>query len=346
MAQRLDISAVMVAVFKRIAAVSFIICISYVFVVAAVALFQLWGSPLSAFLYNLSFPWFLGLQVGCLACFMIYRIFHFSIMRGNSIALNIFGLCCALWAAIALSFNEFDGFGQSVLTGLEVMGICFPVIYLFLEFIYLAKPPLETAEITLKIKSEPPFFRRRYMIAAASVSLLLLLGCVIGQQISKTDKEFLRVYHALAVHPKLVEIKSLINRNAMLSEIGGVSAEVAGEINSPLEIVYIVWEEKYAKALEIEDKNRMSEVLALRLHEFRGAMNVYPGWDVWNKFKAHKMPYLFKSYPEAKRDYVPLLGFMRFNTTEGELQIMVKTPNLPRQNGGVFFQRIMAGEKP
>lgn len=321
--------------FKGLAALMLWGCITYIVTLFVLVFFELWGSPISAHMYVNSYPKFQYFATAALWVFCIYRIFYLSSRAGNSRSLDCLGIAGVITGIIALSClgKNPNLFGM----GLEELpSYLFAIFYLIAEGKYLLKGLDKSWQATARDSFGVSFFHRRYQFFAGICVISLIFAAIMGQQ--KYEQEFLRVHQALSVHPQLSEVKRLINNNALLDEIGAISKKISDDVNTKMEIVYLVLDGKNVKPLEVDDEAQMRQTRGLRLHQFHRGM-FYTDKDVWNKFRASKVPYLYQSYYAGTLDYVPLIGFMSFNTAEGELQVMVKTPNLHSDAHG-FFQRM------
>jgi hypothetical protein len=199
------------------------------------------------------------------------------------------------------------------------------VIYIIVEFetMFSIKNKKET-------EARDKFFQLRDAALAPVIVIVALAWAYAAQKVSIKDEEFLRVQHQLSRDFRTHNLKQLMNQDANLFDIGKISSQIASDINTPLEIIYLADNQGWITPLEVEDERENERVAGLKLSEFRRGIQAYPATALLNEFKSGDMPFLYKSYPMPGLNYVPLVGFIRLNTSQGKLLVMVKTPNLPR----------------
>ena len=336
MRQRSDISVNMVAIFKRIAAASFLLCVACAFAAVIIEIFQLWGSPFSAYLYNTDNRWFPLLQTICILTFITYRLFHFSIMRGNSTPLNILGFVYVLWCIPVLYLlPQSIGLGDAnpptkvivegglkvfALSWLEVAGTAFPILYLILEFIFQLKRPLNTAEIKEKLQAEPQFFSTRYLLTAFAGCLLLLLASGIGHQMAKKDTAFVNLYISMKNEPKLDAIKAKMVNNGSTQSFVDLIEDLKRSTDDEFDIIFLMTHGTYRAMLDLSSPKDSETLSQKTLHFIPGKLG-----DMWKEFQTSSRPWVMASFPVAKMKGVPVAGFMRFKTAHGDLLAMVQS---------------------
>jgi hypothetical protein len=335
MSQKLDISVLMVAVFKRIASASFLLCVASAFAAALIQMLELWGSPFSAYLYNTDNRWFPFLQMVCILTFITYRIFHFSIMRGNSTPLNILGFVYLLWLIpVFYLLPQSIGMGEAnppikiteedlrvfALDWLEVAGTAFPLLYLILELIFQLKRPWNKPEIKEKLQSEPRFFSRRYLVTAISGCVLLLLAAGIGHQMAKKDTAFINLYLSLKTEPKLDAIKAKMVNNASTKSFADLTNDLKQSIGDEFDIIFLMTHGTYGAMLDLSSPKDTETLSQKTLHFIPEKLG-----DMWKEFRTSSRPWVMARFPVAKMKGIPVAGFMRFKTAHGDLIAMVQS---------------------
>ncbi len=328
MSQKLDISVMMVAVFKRIAAASFLICVAGAFAAVIIGMLELWGSPFSAYLYNTNNLWFPLLQAVCVFSFIVYRIFHFSIMRGNSIAFNVLGFFYLLWGAASFYFAPqpierappHPASMSALPEWLEWASAGFFILYLVLEFIFQFKSPLKSPETKAKLQAEPRFFSRRYLVTAISGCVLLLLAAGIGHQMAKKDTAFINLYLSLKTEPKLDAIKAKMVNNASTKSFADLTNDLKQSIGDEFDIIFLMTHGTYGAMLDLSSPKDTETLSQKTLHFIPEKLG-----DMWKEFRTSSRPWVMARFPVAKMKGIPVAGFMRFKTAHGDLIAMVQS---------------------
>ncbi len=290
---------------------------------------SLWGSGLTQWLEYYGYYF---LSTYALVLFPVWRVClaaqkYPAIRSFNASAIS----SCILLAIIIVSFGTPDlrllgVIGTDFKYSMQLTAIvALYVIYIFVEF---------GAMFSIKNKktteSRDKLFQLRDAALAPFIVIFVLVWAYAAQKASIQDGEFLRVQHQLSRDLRIHNLRQLMNQDASLFDIGKLSSQIASGINTPLEIVYLVDDDGWIIALEVENERENERVLGLKLSQFRRGIKAYPANALLNEFKRGDMPFVYKSYPMPRLNYVPLVGFIRLDTSQGKLLVMVKTPNLPR----------------
>lgn len=303
----------------------------------AVQFANLWGSDLTVWLEHYGYFF---LSTYAVVLFPVWRVCLAARKYPDVWKFNVAAIsCCILLAIIGISFGTPDlrslvQLESDLKYSMQLTAIvAIYVIYIIVEF---------EAILSIKNKKVTEPQDRLFQLkdtALAPIIMILTIGWAgVAQTISIKDKEFLRVQHQLSRDLRTHNLKQLMNQDANLFDIGKLSSQIATDINTALEIVYLVDNDGWITALEVENERENTRVLGLKLSEFRRGIRVYPATALLNEFKNGDGDFLYKSYPMPRLNYVPLVGFIRLNTSQGKLLVMVKTPNLP---GDPNFNTVM-----
>ena len=157
-------------------------------------------------------------------------------------------------------------------------------------------------------------FEYRRAAVALICAGIIFGACLVGHRNADRTQNFVALYHFLNGHTGISEMHKLISINAEATSIKKLHEEISTLAGSEFEI-HFIRNRQVLLLWDVPTKKTASDL-------FMPRTLVYPGFVY---LKAGQ-PYAFDEILSPRETRIPLVGLMRFNTPDGELEAFVETP--------------------